>query len=522
MTSWGLRLLSNSQTITGLNSDTAISITGGEYRINGGDWTSVNGYIRNQETLELKLIVPNAFSSSATVVVDIAGVAGTFTVTTSQELTIPSPFSFPAITEATSSKYYYSEGAEIQGINSGATINISGGEYSINGSTFTSDPGVIFQGQILTLRGMSPVGYGQSSQVDVTVGGVTESFNISTKAVDVNPEAIVFTDIVDADTNVNVQSELVTIKGINTPTTFTVTGGEFSVSGSAYSSGSGTISPGQTIRLRVFTSSAYETAVVASLDINGDISLFSVTTKQQPQETVPDFFNFEDVSGQPVSSPVDSNEVTLSGMAVPLVASILGGTYSVNGAAFTSQDVQVNNGDTVVLRVVTPAEGAAQNTLRFTVGPVTATWTVITEIPTIAPTTLLPDTPAAKVAWNIGDPSGELIPSAVVEYILTENGNNVYATTLKVFDYLLAQVARQVDERAYDVEVGYSKMYDNLKKLKDDYIVVASEENQEKNGSIVFFGGVNEVNNKTYRGNRDNFRHPVSLNDFMKHLQDKH
>ena len=78
--------------------------------------------------------------------------------------------------------------------------------------------------------------------------------------------------------NTPVTSNSITVTGISTPTPISVTGGQYSINGSAWTSMVGTVSNGQTVALRVTSSSAAMTATTATLGIGAASGDFSAIT----------------------------------------------------------------------------------------------------------------------------------------------------------------------------------------------------------------------------------------------------
>lgn len=64
--------------ITGINSATPVSITGGEYRINSGAWTAVAGTLLNGDTLQVRHTAAAGFLGSASCTATVGGVSATF------------------------------------------------------------------------------------------------------------------------------------------------------------------------------------------------------------------------------------------------------------------------------------------------------------------------------------------------------------------------------------------------------------------------------------------------------------
>lgn len=79
-------------------------------------------------------------------------------------------------------------------------------------------------------------------------------------------------------------------------------------------------------------------------------------------------FTFASLTNQPLSTLVYSNTVLISGNTIPVVISITGGQYSINGGAWTSSAGTVNSGDTVQVRQTTSGSYNTTTTATLTVG----------------------------------------------------------------------------------------------------------------------------------------------------------
>ncbi len=71
--------------ITGINTLTPISVTGGEYSIQQGVWTSADGFINAGDTVKVRITASNNFSTTVDVVLTIGGISDTFSVTTNAD-----------------------------------------------------------------------------------------------------------------------------------------------------------------------------------------------------------------------------------------------------------------------------------------------------------------------------------------------------------------------------------------------------------------------------------------------------
>ena len=178
----------DAETITGMDPATAVSISGDgspEYRVAGGAWTSAPGTIDPGQTLELRATSPATYETTRTVTVTVGTVSVQWTITTRVKDTTPNAFSFAAISDAELATGYASESAVVTGMDAATAVSISGGgspEYRVAGGAWTSAPGTIDPGQTLELRATSPATHETTGTVTVTVGTVSVSWTITTRA----------------------------------------------------------------------------------------------------------------------------------------------------------------------------------------------------------------------------------------------------------------------------------------------------------------------------------------------------
>jgi hypothetical protein len=75
-------ITSNTITVTGITSTTPISITGGEYSINGGPYTSADGTVNPEDTVTVQQTSSESHSMTTDATLTIGGIFDTFSVTT--------------------------------------------------------------------------------------------------------------------------------------------------------------------------------------------------------------------------------------------------------------------------------------------------------------------------------------------------------------------------------------------------------------------------------------------------------
>lgn len=98
--------------------------------------------------------------------------------------TVPTNFSFQSANSVELNTLINSNEITISGINSPSNISISAGEYSINNADFTTTNGTISNGEKVQIRMTSSNEPLTESNAQLTIGGVSGSFTITTKDVE--------------------------------------------------------------------------------------------------------------------------------------------------------------------------------------------------------------------------------------------------------------------------------------------------------------------------------------------------
>jgi hypothetical protein len=173
-------------------------------------------------------------------------------------------------------------------------------------------------------------------------------------------------------------SNQITVTGINTSVSIGVSDGEYAINGGSFSSSGSQVSLGDTVVVRVMSSSQYNTSTEAVLDINGVSDNFVVTTLENTNDTTPDAFSFIDQTDVPLNTLIESNTIQVTGINSAASISINGGEYAVNNAAFTQASGTVNNGDQVKVRLVSAGAFQTSQDAVLTIGGVTDTFRLTT------------------------------------------------------------------------------------------------------------------------------------------------
>lgn len=192
---------------------------------------------------------------------------------------VPDAFSFTDLTGQALSSVVESAPITVAGIDIASPISVSGGYYKIGSGAWTNQPSKVTNGQTVTLKGTASSDYATVTDVTLTIGGVSDTFSIATIG-DTIPTAFSFTDVTNVALSTLTESNEITVAGlgIGVSATISVTGGEYSINGGAYTAIAGTVSNGQTVKVKHTSSASNATATNTTLTIGGLSDTFRTTT----------------------------------------------------------------------------------------------------------------------------------------------------------------------------------------------------------------------------------------------------
>jgi hypothetical protein len=175
---------SNAITVAGIDAAAAISVTGGEYQIDGGGWTSGAGTVNNGASVKVRHTSSASYSTATNTVLTIGGVSDTFSTTTEAAPadTTPDAFSFTDQTNVARATLTESNAITVAGIDAAAAISVAGGEYQIDGGGWTSGAGTVNNGASVKVRHTSSASYSTATNTVLTIGGVSDTFSTTTEA----------------------------------------------------------------------------------------------------------------------------------------------------------------------------------------------------------------------------------------------------------------------------------------------------------------------------------------------------
>ncbi len=242
-------------TVAGVNTDAPIQVTGGEYSIDSTtDFVSIPGTVKNAQVVRVRASSSNAFNTPVNVVLTIGGVTGVFTITTRPADITPDAFSFAPVPDATPNIFIFSNPVTITGIDSSAKVTISGGLYKIDGGSFTDSDGTITNGQTIQVKGLSSSSFSTATSTTLTIGGVSATFTVTTRAIDTTPNGFSFPNLTNVPIKTETKSASVVLDGFDSAP-ISIVGGSYSINNGAFTNQSETIQNGDTLTLSILSAS---------------------------------------------------------------------------------------------------------------------------------------------------------------------------------------------------------------------------------------------------------------------------
>lgn len=398
----GIDVASNIVTISGITEPVTASVsdlgTGGvpKISVNGALYTTAPVTVFEGDSLRVSILPDTGiYSATYRAEVTIGDGSAIFQVTTRAADTAPDAFLFVAATNQEPGQVILSTSATITGLEAPAPVSVTGAagspQISVDGGSTWGTSAAVNEGGSVAVRLTSGT-FGETRTATVNVGGVTADFSVTTRSSNENPVFAAYDPVTGVEPSVTVTSAPVTVTGIETSVTASVTGDglpEIQINDGLWVpvGGTATVANNDTIRVRM-TSGSFGETLVATLDVNGTTSDFSVTTRAA--DTAPDAFAFSAVTGAEVGALVQSGAVTISGIEAEAVVTISGEggpSFSADGGATwidTNGTGSVQASDQILVRL-TAGSFDVTRTATLTVGGVTGDFSVTTKSQDTAP-----------------------------------------------------------------------------------------------------------------------------------------
>jgi hypothetical protein len=173
-------IISNTITVSGINTDVDVSVRGGKYSINGGPYTDADGKVNNGDRVTVQLTSSGNYLTELSTTLVIGGKSDIFNVKT-RSATTPDSFMFIDQVNVPFNTVLNSNVITVSGLGAEADIGIINGEYKINSGSYTSATAKVKNGDAVTVRQTSANNYSTTTNVTLTIGGVSDTFSVTTK-----------------------------------------------------------------------------------------------------------------------------------------------------------------------------------------------------------------------------------------------------------------------------------------------------------------------------------------------------
>ena len=365
---------SDAITVSGIEDGVSISATtGGTLVVDGVDFTGTE--VDNGQEVAVKITSSASYDTTVQVTVTIGGVSDIFSVRTRMPDVTPDQFTFTDQDSVERSTQITSDGITVDDIEESVAISLSGdGTLIVNDSVFSGTE--VSEGQIVKIRITSSSEFGTALEGILTIGGVTDTFTVTTRNADTTPDSFSFTAETGVETDSEHTSNAITVADIEESVDISITAnGTLVVNGDDTFAGT-TIEDGDTVAIKITASSLFDTTVSATVTIGGVTATYSVTTREA--DTTPDSFAFTAVTAADRDTEYTSNDITVAGIEASSNISVTStGTLVVNGDD-TFAGTTIEDGDTVAVKL-TSSNGFLQDVSAIvTIGGVSATYTVTT------------------------------------------------------------------------------------------------------------------------------------------------
>lgn len=270
--------------VEGIENEVKVTASGKlEFSVAGDDFSNTARMVRNGQTITARMLASDEYATRVTGVLTLGDYQASSSVTTKLSPTakMPDAFSFASknLTEFSAEQIILSDTVTVTGLTNALPISVSGGEFRLNDQPLSNLDGLsISNNDSLTLAVSGLNQIGDTATATVTVGEFETSFTATAMA-DVTPDDFVFTPVAGAKKSVWVESEVVTISGLNTQADVKIENGEFSIDDADYTNTARQVENGQRIKVRVMSSAQAGEIETANLTIGDVTKTFEVTTK---------------------------------------------------------------------------------------------------------------------------------------------------------------------------------------------------------------------------------------------------
>lgn len=187
----GTEVISSPVLVGNINSATPITVSGANYNINGGAYTTQEGLVMPGDLVTLKMLAAatSGQSKSATLTIG-SGISKSRQATWKVTAKTPSaPNAFKLVNAELYAGGVVPPGSivttqpvVVRNARKAVAVKVTGGYYSINGGRYLATDGTAVNGDSITVQAKAVAGYGKSATVKLSLGSQSSSLTINTSA----------------------------------------------------------------------------------------------------------------------------------------------------------------------------------------------------------------------------------------------------------------------------------------------------------------------------------------------------
>jgi uncharacterized delta-60 repeat protein len=245
-------------------------------------FVTAEGRIEPGQSICLRHTSPATPGASATTTVSIGGRAASYTTTatTTPADTTPDAFDFEDQTSVPRSTSVSANIVTISGITGAAAVSVENGRHSVGCTgSYRTTSSTITNGQTLCIDTYSSASFSTARTATIAIGGVTDTFTVTTLAEDTTPDAFTFASQSNLTQGTLATSNSITVTGTNSPAPISVSNGEFSryCSGVFTTDSALMVDPGDTVCVRHTVAAGSNTTTLTIGGVSG-----TFTTSARP------------------------------------------------------------------------------------------------------------------------------------------------------------------------------------------------------------------------------------------------
>lgn len=378
------------------------------------------GNITSGQYLFVKLVSNNTYGGTVSGTVYVGPQSNNesafWSVTNDAQDTTPNPTVLFADTANANPSQVIEQYAQVEGIDAPSSsqpvaLTISGCSwalsyyiaYSWQTPNFNNPSSIILDAPVrLYIRQTASASFYGTSTASIKVGaGPTDTATVTTRAPDLQPDPFSLGASATGQALSTDFDRTATIIGFETTIPVTISNiigtASFKVNNGSFSTAQKTISPGDTVTLRVTSSSSFSTlaqaTLTASTGSNAQSASFGITTLARdntpvgwtPADVTNAELNVQHYYIQQINGINDIISVTATGTAGALFKTSASATYSASGFSAPGAQLYVSDGEYLHVAIVSASTYSTERNITTTVGTAVDTWRVTTRAATSIP-----------------------------------------------------------------------------------------------------------------------------------------